>query len=144
MSWSQLEPSLVRKIGSRPRVRKKRSWISAAETVHPSAGTWHVEQDRPLRPIDWKNVPVRLIGPPWMLYVSSNPLASGSGDKLGNPCEFAESTKDPSISAANALSLTRTSVNVQFVKRPRRFTFFRGSIRDYRPGCSVRQRIFSS
>ena len=41
MSWSQLEPSLVRKMGSEPCVRSKRTFTSSAEMVQPWAGRWH-------------------------------------------------------------------------------------------------------
>ena len=71
-------------MGSSPRVRRKRNWIPLAETPHPSVGRWQVEQERPLVPRDWKNAPFRLMGASWMLYVSSKPLPSGKGNKLGN------------------------------------------------------------
>src|SRR5689334_9266581 len=86
MLWSQLEPSLVRKIGSSPRVRRKRNLISAAETDQPSAARWHEEQDRPLVPSDWKKGPVRSIDVLLTLYVSRNPLLLGSGKRLGKDC----------------------------------------------------------
>ena len=50
MFWSQLEPSLVRKIGSRPWVRRKRNCTSSAEMLQLSVGKWQEEQDLPLVP----------------------------------------------------------------------------------------------
>ena len=46
MLWSQLDPSLVRKMGSRPCVRLKRRFISSAEMPQPSAGRWQEKQLR--------------------------------------------------------------------------------------------------
>src|SRR5450755_2468297 len=84
MFWSQLDPSLVRKIGSNPWVRRKRNCTSAAETLQPSVGKWQEAQDRPLVPSDWKNAPVKFIGALLTLYVSSNPLRFGRGNRLGS------------------------------------------------------------
>src|SRR4029077_2213299 len=89
MLWSQLEPSLVRKIGSSPRVRRNRNLISAAETDQPSPGRWQEEQERPFVPSDWKNGPVRSMAVLLILYVSTNPLRLGSGKRFGSGCAVA-------------------------------------------------------
>src|SRR4029077_12935198 len=104
MFWSQFEPSLVRKMGSKPRVRRNRNWTSAAETLQPSVGRRQEEQDRPLVPSDWKKAPVKLIGALLTLYVSRNPLPLGSGARLGSDCAPAlNPTSRPVISTAMVL-----------------------------------------
>ena len=106
MFWSQLEPSLVRKIGSKPCVRRKRNCSSAGETVQPSVGRWQEAQDLPLVPSDWKKAPVKLIGALLTLYVSSNPLPFGSGNRLGSDWPLdAAGIMPAAISTAIAISL---------------------------------------
>src|SRR3954470_13605347 len=51
----ELEPSLVRKIGSSPPVRAKRTFTSAGEIDQPVLGTWQEMQERPLVPRLLKN-----------------------------------------------------------------------------------------
>src|SRR5207237_260439 len=46
----EVEPSLGRKIGSRPRVRSKRWRSAAGVTVQPWLATWQLTQARPLLP----------------------------------------------------------------------------------------------
>src|SRR4026208_1129585 len=76
-------------MGSKPCVRRKRNRISAAETDQASAARWQEEHDRPLVPRDWKNGPVRSMSVLLMLYVSTNPLPSGRGKRLGRDCALA-------------------------------------------------------
>src|SRR5215813_1498798 len=83
MLWLQLEPSLVRKMGSRPRVATKRCWTLAAETDIPSLGWWQVAQERPLLPKLWKKGPARSMPPPLVLYVSEAPLGFANNMSLG-------------------------------------------------------------
>ena len=52
---SQFDPSLVRKIGSRPSVSSNRSRSSSGVIVHACAGRWQVKQVRPFVPRSWKN-----------------------------------------------------------------------------------------
>jgi hypothetical protein len=105
MFWSQLDPSLVRKIGSRPLVKRKRNCTSAGEMLQPWVGRWQEAQDRPLLPRDWKKAPRKLIGALFTLYVSNHPLRFGSGNRLGSdwPVAAAVIMAAP-ISTAIALS----------------------------------------
>src|SRR6185295_18123129 len=51
----EFEPSLVRKIGSRPSVAANRAWTCDGTIDQPSDAAWHEPQERPLVPSDWKN-----------------------------------------------------------------------------------------
>lgn len=63
MLWLQLDPSTVRKMGSRPSDRSNLACTWAAETDMPSLGWWQEPHDRPLVPMLWKKGPVGSIPP---------------------------------------------------------------------------------
>ena len=110
--WLQLEPSTVRKIGSRPWVREKRSWTFAAETDMPSLGWWHEPHERPFVPKLWKNGPLRSMPPLLMLYVSDAPPGFAKNVPLGMKEKGCPLTAAIAISVATArkTALTITSL----------------------------------
>src|SRR5215470_1316838 len=79
----EFDPSLVRKIGSVPAVRKKRTCTPGGVMVHPSDCTWHEAQLRPFVPKLWKNGPLRSMAPA-RLNVAANPLSLIDGRRFGS------------------------------------------------------------
>src|ERR1700740_3031463 len=85
-------------MGSVPAVTTKRAFTWAPDTVHASLGWWHVLQVRPLVPSCWKKGPVKSTRPLGsVVYVSTAPLGSTKGNRLGRPCR-ACSPDEPSPS----------------------------------------------
>src|SRR6266704_2691164 len=78
----EVEPSLVRKIGSVPPVASKRACTLAGVTVQPVLGWWQLTQARPLVPRLWKNGPVRSTLPA-VLKVAASPVGLANGSILG-------------------------------------------------------------
>src|SRR5215470_430636 len=71
----QLEPSLVRNMGSVPALASNFACTSAGVIVHAELEMWHELHVRPFVPRFWKNGFVMSI-PPLVLYVLSTPVLS--------------------------------------------------------------------
>src|SRR5215470_1953459 len=71
----QLEPSLVRNMGSVPALASNFACTSAGVIVHAELEMWHELHVRPFVPRFWKNGFVMSI-PPFVPYVLSTPVAS--------------------------------------------------------------------
>ena len=83
----QTAPSTGRKIGSLPRVVRKRTARSGGDTDQPWEGTWHDRQVLPLEPIFLKNGFERSIDP-FVEIVVALPLGFSETNGPGNDCDI--------------------------------------------------------
>src|SRR5262245_23139166 len=73
----EFDPSLVRKMGSIPRVFSNRARTSWGEIAQPVEGTWHETHDLPFVPRLWKNGFEKSSGRPSSVIVRSTPDGFG-------------------------------------------------------------------
>src|ERR1051326_6184370 len=104
----ELEPSLVRKIGSSPPLASNRICTCDGTIVQPSAGWWHDAQARPFVPRDWKNGLSKSVAP-LTLYVRAMPVSFANPNRLGPSPSPGASLAKPSA----AISAPETTTQAQ-------------------------------